>query len=131
MTKIFQTLTLLLTCLFAFTTHAANDRDVPAVLKSNGICTMDFNSCGNASICSCEEGYVYDANVGYCVIENVNDANYPGFDKRSIKSSCSIQVPPQSICTRDINSIGYPSLCDCRGVGEYDERLGQCVLSLN
>lgn len=106
------------------------DSDKAAVKRPSGICTMDINPCGNSSICTCDEGYRYDAKVGYCIIDNLSEATHKGFDKRSIKSSCSIQVPPNRACTRDLNPVGYPSYCDCSGIGEYDQRLGQCVLAL-
>jgi hypothetical protein len=105
------------------------NEDLAAVISPTGICTMDYNQCGQASICSCPEGYEYDSKVGYCLIKNVRQAAYAGVDHRGVASSCSIQVPAGRACTRDINPAGYASSCDCSGIGDYDARLGQCVLN--
>lgn len=110
---------------------AMAQNDMPAVIAPESICTMDYNPCANASMCICPDGYEYDASVGYCLIERIDDATSRGFDERSVKSSCSIQASALPIpCTRDRNPLGYPSMCQCPGQSEYNELFGQCVLPL-
>ncbi|EGJ28544.1 hypothetical protein LYNGBM3L_71650 [Moorena producens 3L] len=105
--------------------------DMPAVLSADGICTRDYNPCGNASICVCPDGYEYDSSVGLCLIEDINNATSRGLDSISVKSSCSIQVQPlPATCTRDTNALGYPSKCLCPGISEYNQLFGQCVIPL-
>ncbi|MDJ0702381.1 MAG: hypothetical protein QNJ46_03795 [Leptolyngbyaceae cyanobacterium MO_188.B28] len=110
---------------------AMAQEDVPAVKIPEDICTLDLNPCGNSSICNCPDGYGYDANVGFCLIDDIDQATSRGFDDRSVKSSCSFQAQPlPTICTKDINPLGYPSSCACPGNSEYNELFGQCVLQL-
>jgi hypothetical protein len=103
--------------------------DMPAVKVPESICTMDYNQCGNASICSCPDGYEYDASVGLCSIEDINDATSRGLDNISVKSSCSINALALYLpCTKDSNQLGYPSICKCPPPSEYNELFGQCVI---
>ncbi|MCX4030088.1 hypothetical protein H0A36_01525 [Endozoicomonas sp. SM1973] len=108
-------------------TPATAQENVAAVVKPNGICTMDYNQCGNSSICSCPDGYKYDAAVGYCIITDKESATVAGVDKRGIRSACSIKASSVAACTRDINRFGNPSVCNCPGSTEYNEVLGHCV----
>lgn len=110
---------------------AMAQNDMPAVIAPESICTRDYNPCGNASICACPDGYEYNASVGLCSIEDINDATSRGLDNISVKSSCSINALVLPVpCTRDINPLGYPSRCQCPGESEYNELFGQCVLPL-
>ncbi len=114
-----------------FFAPVAMAQNMPAVVTPEGFCTRDYNPCANPSVCSCPDGYQYNASVGYCLIENINNATSPGLDVRSVKSSCSIQAQPlPTACTRDINPVGYPSMCACPGSTEYNQLFGQCVIPL-
>ncbi|MEO1373492.1 MAG: hypothetical protein AAFW70_04020 [Cyanobacteria bacterium J06635_10] len=105
--------------------------EMPAVVAPQGVCTRDINQCGNASICSCPDGYEYNASVGYCLIDDIYNATSRGFDNLGVKSSCSIQAQAlPTLCTRDINELGYPSLCACPGDSEYNQLFAQCVIPL-
>lgn len=106
-------------------------KPVRSIEFPNGICTMDINRCGAASICGCPEGYEYDARLGQCLVKDVYQVTEVEPYHQMVKSSCSIQVPDQAICTRDINPAGYPSACGCGEFGEYDARIGQCILKLD
>jgi len=118
--------------LFLMVSPAAMAQDMPAVILPDGPCTLDYNPCGNGSICGCPDGYEYDASVGYCLIDDINDATSRGFDDRSLKSSCSINARLlPTPCTRDQNQLGYPSMCKCPGYSEYNELFGQCVIPLS
>jgi len=124
-------LTVLAACTFFFAPVAMAQGDMPAVVQPDGICTADYNPCGNSSICTCPDGYEYNASVGYCLIDNISDATSRGFDAISVKSSCSIQALPLPIdCTKDRNQLNYPSMCRCPGKSEYNQLFGQCVIPL-
>ncbi|WP_163834177.1 hypothetical protein [Spartinivicinus ruber] len=112
------------------TSAAIAQENVPAVVKPQGICTMDYNQCGNSSICGCPDGYQYNAAIGYCIISETDNASMAGVDKRGIKSSCSIKASSVAACTRDINRFGNPSVCNCPGTTEYNEVLGHCIDSV-
>ncbi|NEO35362.1 MAG: hypothetical protein F6J90_03190 [Moorea sp. SIOASIH] len=116
--------------LFLMVSPAAIAQEMPAVIAPDSICTQDYNPCGNSSICACPDGYEYDANVGYCLIDDIYQATSRGFDAISVKSSCSIQAIPLGPCTKDINPLGYPSACLCPAISEYNQLFGQCVLPL-
>lgn len=111
---------------FLMVPSAAAEFNMPAVINPAGICTMDINQCGNASICSCPEGYQYNSTIGYCLISEIQDATGPG---ATVTSSCSIQVLPNAICTLDINNAGHSSFCSCPEGTEYNSTVGQCILS--
>ena len=113
---------------FLMVSPAAMARDLPAVVTPPGACTMDINVCGNASICSCPNEYEYDSTVGYCLIDDIDDATSRG---APVKNICSIQAELlPTTCTRDINNVGYPSKCLCPGKTYYNPLMGQCVVSL-
>ncbi len=122
-------LTVLTVCTFFFA-PVAMAQNMPAVVQPD-VCTRDYNPCANPSICGCPDGYEYNASVGYCLIEDINDATTRGFDVRSVKSSCSIQAQAlPTACTKDANPLGYPSKCLCPGETQYNELFGQCVIPL-
>ncbi len=124
-------LTVLAVCTFFFA-PVAMAQDMPAVVKPEGICTRDYNQCANPSICSCPDGYKYNASVGYCLIENIDNATSSGFDVRSVKSSCSIQAQAlPTTCTKDVNPLGYPSKCICPGSSVYNQLFAHCVIPLS
>ncbi len=116
--------------LFLMISPAAMAQEMPAVIAPDSICTQDYNRCGNSSICVCPDGYEYDASVALCLIEDIDEATSRGLDDRSVKSSCSIQVIPLGPCTKDRNKLGYPSMCRCPAISEYNQLFGQCVLPL-
>ncbi|NET82251.1 MAG: hypothetical protein F6J94_09980 [Moorea sp. SIO1F2] len=100
----------------------------PCVLDPADIgvpCTRDINPCGNPSICLCPDGYSYDQSVGKCMIKDISMAGGPG---KPVDSKCAI--PPQGICTRDINACGYPSICQCPGGTEYSALTGSCEVQV-
>ncbi|MDE1464679.1 hypothetical protein [Spartinivicinus poritis] len=109
-------------------TPATAQENIAAVVKPKGICTLDYNQCGNSSICTCPDGYNYEAAIGYCIISDTNNATVAGIDKRAVRSACSIMTSSVgAACTRDINRFGNPSVCNCPGSTEYNEVLGHCV----
>ncbi|MGK7905348.1 MAG: hypothetical protein AB4352_28880 [Hormoscilla sp.] len=115
--------------LFLMVSPAAMAQDMPAVIAPEGICTMDINQCGNSGSCTCPDGYEYNSIVGYCLIDDIDDATSRGSGS-GVKSSCSIQAEVlPTTCTRDVNQVGYPSKCLCPGSTHYDQRFGQCVAS--
>ena len=102
-------------------------QDSPAVVTPSGICTRDLNQCGNAGSCSCPDGYDYSPIVGYCVIEDIDDATSRGDFVRSVCSINAFVIP--TTCTDEENQLGYPVKCLCPGSTYYDQRFGQCVAS--
>ncbi|MBP0017041.1 MAG: hypothetical protein J7647_05710 [Cyanobacteria bacterium SBLK] len=112
---------------FFLMSPAAMAGEVPAVITPPGACFLDINQCGNSSSCTCPDEYEYSPIVGYCLIEDIDDATERG---NAVKSICSMQaafIP--TTCTDDLNSVGYPSKCLCPGSTHYDQRFGQCVAS--
>ncbi|NEP49648.1 MAG: hypothetical protein F6K65_12885 [Moorea sp. SIO3C2] len=97
----------------------------PCVVSPQSICTRDLNPCGNPSQCLCPPAYSYDASVGSCMIDDINMADGPG---KPVEGKCSI--PPQGICTADINVCGQSSICKCPGGTEYSALIGSCVIPL-
>ncbi|NEO92416.1 MAG: hypothetical protein F6K56_20150 [Moorea sp. SIO3G5] len=76
--------------LFLMVSPAAIAQEMPAVISPDGICTRDYNPCGNSSICACPDGYEYDANVGYCLIDDIYQATSRGFDAISVNKTRGI-----------------------------------------
>ena len=112
---------------FLMVSPAAIAQGGQAVVSPSGICTKDVNTCGNPSSCSCPDGYDYDSTVGYCLIDDIDDATSRGVPVRSI---CSIQAQLlPTACTDDKNQLGYPSKCLCPGTTYYNQLMGQCVVS--
>jgi len=102
-------------------------QEMPAVVTPSGICTKDINVCSNASRCSCPGEYEYDSTVGYCLIDDMDDATSRGAPVRSI---CSIQAQLlPTTCTDEENNLGYPIKCLCPGTTYYNQLMGQCVVS--
>ncbi|AOW99255.1 hypothetical protein BJP34_07105 [Moorena producens PAL-8-15-08-1] len=100
----------------------------PCVLNLADIavpCTRDINPCGNPSFCQCPPAYSYDASVGKCIIEDIRLADGPG---EPVEGKFSI--PPQGICTADINVCGYPTICQCPGGSKYSDLTGSCEVQL-
>jgi hypothetical protein len=95
------------------------------VMAPNGLCTRDINPCGNAGICKCPAGYVYDQAVGLCIIDDMSKASEPG---ASIESKCAVN--PNGICTMDINRCGNPSICQCPDGHIYNPVVGKCIVDL-
>ena len=119
-------LTILAICTFFFS-PVAMAQDLPAVVTPDGACTRDYNPCGNPSACMCPDEYEYDSTVGYCLIDDIDDATTRG---PAVRSICSIQAEfLPTTCTRDINPVGYPSKCLCPGTTYYNDLIGQCVVS--
>ena len=114
-------------CLHPFLSPAAMAQDVPAVLVPDGICTLDINLCGNSGNCTCPNDYEYDSTVGYCLIDDIDDATSRGAE---VKSPCSIEaefIP--TTCTDSENQLGHPEKCLCPGSTYYNQLTGQCVVS--
>jgi len=99
--------------------------DGACVIAPNSICTMDINTCGNPSLCMCPDGYVYNKAVGKCIIDKLSMASSPG---APIESKCAVN--PNSICTRDINPCGNPSICKCPEGHTYNQVIGKCITDL-
>ena len=113
--------------LFLMVSPAAMAQELPAVLFPAGICTLDINVCGNSGNCSCPDEYEYSSTVGYCLIDDIDDATSRG---AGVRSSCSIQAQLlPTTCTDEENQLGYPIKCLCPGSTHYDQRFGQCVVS--
>lgn len=43
---------------------------------------------------------------------------------------CVKEVPPDAICTMDINACGHASICNCGDGYVYDAALGKCMLDI-
>ncbi len=113
-----------LAAVIAFAATPVLAHDVNAVIAPSGICTMDINSCGHASICGCEGGYTYSPSVGMCLIDSVFLANMPGVPVAT--QQCAIM--PEGICTRDINPAGHASSCTCAVGQTYSPVTGMCMV---
>ena len=112
---------------FLMVSPAAMAQELPAVVAPSGACTLDINTCGNSSVCTCPDEYEYDSTVGYCLIDDIDDATSRGVPARSI---CSIQAEllPPDACVGE-NQLGYPIKCLCPGTTYYNQLMGQCVVS--
>jgi len=95
-------------------------------IAPNGPCTMDINVCGNASICTCPNGYSYNAAIAQCVIEDIAEAT--SASTIAIEGSCVGTQPVP--CTRDINRCGHPSRCMCPEGLTYNPVVGKCLKDL-
>ena len=105
---------------------AAMAQGTPAAVTPSGICTKDINTCSNAGHCACPGEYEYDPILGYCLIDDIDDATSRGAPVRSI---CSIQAELFTTCTDEENHLGYPVKCLCPGTTAYNQLIGQCVVS--
>lgn len=54
----------------------------------------------------------------------------PAADARQA-AACVIDVPPETVCTADVNACGKSSLCDCPAGYAYNAALGQCLLNID
>ena len=106
---------------------AAMAQGTPAVVTPSGFCTKDINACSNSGNCACPDEYSYDSTLGYCLIDDIDDASSKGAPVRSI---CSIQAQLlPTTCTYEENQLGYPVKCLCPGTTAYNQLIGQCVVS--
>ena len=122
--KILTVLTLVGVLNIGFSQTAVAE-DMACTIAPNGICTMDINACGNASICTCPNGYHYNAAIGQCVIEDIASATKTS---EAVEGSCVATQPAP--CTRDINPCGYPSHCQCSEGTSYNPAVGKCLKDL-
>lgn len=95
-------------------------------LPEDAICTLDFNECGFGSVCSCGDGYDYNAALGKCVlrIQGLSSAT----PTRVSPTACV--RPGTDLCTRDINVCGQPSTCSCDEGFIWNSVVGACVRTL-
>ncbi len=107
--------------------------DILECVVAGNICTRDINDCGNPSSCTCPDNYHYNGALGECLYD-LGTADSDGtstetaaFDGESIPQ-CAL--PPEGMCTRDINQCGNPSHCDCPAGYAYSPAAGECLLEL-
>ncbi len=98
--------------------------EMACLIAPDGICTMDINACGNASICTCPKGYSYNAAIAQCVIDDIASATSTS---EAVEGSC---VTAPGACTRDINPCGHPSRCACSKGFAYNPAVGKCLKDL-
>lgn len=73
--------------------------------------------------CVCRDGYAYDYRSGLCLIDDVRSTKVQR--KVAPVSDITCQTSP-SICTKDVNECGYPSLCFCDETLTYNSKTGLC-----
>lgn len=98
------------------------------LVRPVGACTMDLNPCGNSSVCSCPEGYDYNASAGLCIVNNRGLADRLSGPEASLSGSCI--SGPAGYCTRDINACGNPGFCQCQPGQTYNAQAGVCLTVL-
>ena len=90
---------------------------------SDAVCTRESSECGYGGVCSCPDGYGYNASVGRCGLElgGVSRAVEARLsDDKCVKAA-------SSICTRDINICGQPSQCSCDEGFAWNNIAGKCL----
>ena len=90
-------------------------------------CTRDINECGNPGWCACPPDTEYSPSSGTCLYEARYGGSPPdGFaPAKSAPGPCVL--PPDNICTMDLNVCGKASICLCPGGFDYSAANGMCL----
>lgn len=94
-----------------------------------GVCTMDINICGYASMCQCSPGYLYHPASGQCLKQEMAGVKSGMHLPASIPNG-ACDVPAQKVCTKGNNECGYAQLCQCPEGYTYNQASGRCLVTL-